>query len=112
MSASAGAADLRIMAPNAVKEVVTHAAERYERASGNHTVLTWSGSEAIAKRIGEGEVFDVVLNTPQNLDTLAKAGKIMPSTRTDFAKSGIGIAVRAGRTRFSADFRAAARPWS
>ena len=99
LSVSAGAADLRIMAPNAVKEVVTDAAERYERASGNRTVLTWSGSEAIAKRIGAGEVFDVVLNTPQNLEILATAGKIMPSTRTDFAKSGIGIAVRAGQPR-------------
>lgn len=93
------AAALRIVAPNAVKEVVTDAAARYERASGNHTVFTWSGSEAIAKRIGDGEVFDVVLNTPQNLDKLAKAGKIVSSTRTDFAKSGIGVAVRAGQPR-------------
>jgi molybdate transport system substrate-binding protein len=92
-------ADLRIAAPNAVKEVVSDAAARYERASGNRTVFTWSGSEAIAKRVGDGEVFDVVLNTPQNLDTLAKANKIVPGTRVDFAKSGIGVAVPAGRSR-------------
>ena len=92
-------ADLRIVAPNAVKDVVSDAAARYERASGNRAVLTWSGSEAIAKRVGDGEVFDVVLNTPQNLDTLAKAGKIVPGTRVDFAKSGIGVAVRAGQPR-------------
>ena len=92
-------ADLRIVAPNAVKEIVSDAAERYERASGNHTVFTWSGSESIAKRVGDGEVFDVVLNTPQNLDTLANAGKIVPGTRVDFAKSGIGVAARAGQPR-------------
>lgn len=92
-------ADLRIVAPNAVKEIVSDAAARYERASGNRTVLTWGGSEAIAKRVGDGEVFDVVLNTPQNLDTLATAGKIVPGTRVDFAKSGIGVAVRAGQPR-------------
>ena len=96
---SVAGADLRIVAPNAVKEVVSDAAARYERASGNRTVFTWSGSEAIAKRVGDGEVFDVVLNTPQNLDTLAKAGKIVPGTRVDFAKSGIGVAVRAGQPR-------------
>src|SRR5678816_1913205 len=61
-------ADLRIVAPNAVKEVISDAAARYERASGNRTLFTWGGSEAIAKRVGDGEVFDVVLNTPQNLD--------------------------------------------
>lgn len=92
-------ADLRIVAPNAVKEIVTDAAARYERASGNRTVFTWSGSEAIAKRVADGEVFDVVLNTPQNLQTLATAGKIAPGTRVDFAKSGIGVAVRAGQPR-------------
>lgn len=96
---SVAGADLRIVAPNAVKEVVSDAAARYERASGNRTVFTWSGSEAIAKRVGDGEMFDVVLNTPQNLDTLAQAGKIVPGTRVDFAKSGIGVAVRAGQPR-------------
>lgn len=93
------AADLRIIAPNAVKEIVTDVAARYERASGNGVVFTWGGSEAIAKRVNDGDMFDVVLNTPQNLDTLSKAGKIVPGTRTNFAKSGIGVAVRAGQPR-------------
>lgn len=93
------AADIKVVAPNAVKEVVIDAAARYERASGNHTVFTWSGSEAIAKRISDGEVFDVVLNTSQNLDALAKAGRIVSGTRMDFAKSGIGVAARAGQPR-------------
>jgi molybdate transport system substrate-binding protein len=96
---TASAAELRIAAPNAVKEVVKEAAARYERASGNHIVFTWSGSEAIAKRVGDGDVFDVVVNTPQNLEMLIKAGKILPETRTDFARSGIGVAVRAGEPR-------------
>ncbi|HZR02116.1 MAG TPA: substrate-binding domain-containing protein [Burkholderiales bacterium] len=96
---SVAGADLRIIAPNAVKEIVSDAAARYQSTSASATVFTWSGSEAIAKRVEEGEVFDVVLNTPQNLDMLAKAGKIVPGTRVDFAKSGIGIAVRAGQSR-------------
>lgn len=93
------AADLRIVAPNAVKDIVKDAAERYQRVSGNHVVFTWGGSEAITKRVRDGELFDVVLNTPQNLDTLTKAGKVAPGTRTDFARSGIGVAVRAGQPR-------------
>jgi molybdate transport system substrate-binding protein len=93
------AADLGILATNALKEVVTDAAARYERATGNRTVTTWSGSEAIGKRLADGEIFDVVLNTPQNLDLLAASGKIVPGTRVDFARSGIGLAVRAGHRR-------------
>jgi molybdate transport system substrate-binding protein len=96
---SASGADLRVAAPNAVKEVVSDAVARYERATGNRAVVTWSGSEAIAKRVGDGDIFDVVVNTPRNLDTLAEAGRIVPGTRVDFAKSGIGVAVRAGQPR-------------
>ena len=96
---SVSGTDLRVVAPNAVKEVVSDAAARYERATGNRTVVTWSGSEAIAKRVGDGEVFDVVLNTPRNLDALAEAGKIVLGTRVDFAKSGIGVAARTGQPR-------------
>ena len=93
------AADLRIAAPNAVKDIVNDAAARYQRASGNHVVVTWSGSEAITRRVSDGEVFDVVLNTPQNLNELTKTGKIVSGTRTDFARSGIGVAVPAGQAR-------------
>jgi len=97
--AVAMAADLRIVAPNAVKEVVSDAAARYERASGNATVITWSGSEGVTKRVSDGESFDVVLNTPANLDLLVKAGKIVPGSQVNFAKSGVGVAVRAGQPR-------------
>jgi len=98
-SGTVAAIDLRVVAPNAVREVVSETAARYERVSGNRTVLTWDGSEAIAKRVANGDVFDIVLNTPQNLEALVKAGKIAAGSRVDFTKSGIGVAVRAGQPR-------------
>jgi molybdate transport system substrate-binding protein len=99
LSGAVASADLRIAAPNAVKEVVSEAAGRYERASGNRAVFAWTGSEAIAKRVRDGEAFDVVVNTPQNLDALVTDGKIAAGTRVDFARSGIGVAVAAGQGR-------------
>lgn len=93
------AAELRVVAPNAVKEVASAAAARYERATSQRVVFTWSGSEAIAKRVRDGEVFDVVLNTPQNLDALVDAGRIAAGSRANFARSGVGVAVRAGASR-------------
>jgi len=93
-SGTVAAIDLRVVAPNAVREVVSETAARYERVSGNRTVLTWGGSEAIAKRVADGDVFDIVVNTPQNLEALVKAGKITAGSRVDFTKSGIGVAVR------------------
>jgi molybdate transport system substrate-binding protein len=96
--ASALAAELRIAAPNAIKESLMEIAAGYERSSGHKVVFTWAGSEAISKRVGEGEVFDAVFNTAQGVDRLAADGKLAPK-RTDFARSGIGVAVREGQPR-------------
>ena len=38
---------------------------------------------------------DVVVNAAQNIDQQSKDGKLMDATRTDFARSGIGVAVPA-----------------
>ena len=98
-AACCAAAELRIAAPNAVKESLTEIAVAYERTSGHRLVFAWTGSEAISKRVGEGEVFDVVVNTSQGIERLARDGKLAVDSKTDFARSGVGVAVRAGSPR-------------
>jgi molybdate transport system substrate-binding protein len=97
--ANAHAAELRVAAPNAVKESLTEIARRWEQASGHRIVFAWTGSEAITKRVTDGEVFDVVVNAAQNVDRLTGDGRLARGTRTDFARSGVGVAVRAGAPR-------------
>ena len=96
LGSSCVAAELRIAAPNAVKEVMSEVAAVYGQTYGHHMQFAWSGSEAIGKRVGEGEVFDLVINTAHGIDRLTQDGKLVADSRTDFARSGIGIAVRAG----------------
>lgn len=98
-AACCAAVELRIAAPNAVKESLTEIAVAYERTSGHRLVFAWTGSEAISKRVGEGEVFDLVVNTLQGIERLARDGKLALDSKTDFARSGVGIAVRAGLPR-------------
>jgi molybdate transport system substrate-binding protein len=57
------------------------------------------GNEAITKRVAEGEVVDVVVNAAQNIDRQSKDGKLAAATRTDFARSGIGVAVPASAAK-------------
>ncbi|EWS56336.1 MULTISPECIES: substrate-binding domain-containing protein [unclassified Methylibium] len=99
LGSHAFAAELKVIAPNAVKETVTEIAKRFERESEHRVVFTWAGSETISKRTAEGEVFDVVINAAQNIDRGATDGKLVPGSRADFAKSGIGVAVRSGLPR-------------
>lgn len=50
----------------------------------------------MVRRINAGEPFDLLVAAPAQIAELIKAGKIIPETRTDLARSGIGVAVRAG----------------
>lgn len=89
----ATAADVRVLAPNAAKESVSAAITTFEKSSGNKVIVSWAGTEAITKRINEGEVVDVVVNAAQNIDRLTTEGKLSQGSRTDFARSSIGVAV-------------------
>jgi molybdate transport system substrate-binding protein len=90
---AAQAADLRVLAPNAAKEAVLEAAAVFEKATGHKAVISWTGTEAITKRVADGEQVDVVVNAAQSIERQAKEGKLNGATRTDFARSGIGVAV-------------------
>ncbi len=57
---------------------------------------TWAGTVDILKRIRAGEVFDVVILADESIDQLIGEGKIVPGSRLDLAKTGIGLAVRSG----------------
>jgi len=95
LACPAMASEIRVLAPNAAKESVSEAISVYEQATGHKVVVAWTGTEAITKRIAEGEVVDVVVNAAQNIDQQSKDGKLVGGTRTDFARSSIGVAIPA-----------------
>lgn len=99
LTCSSMAAEIRVLAPNAAKESVSEAISVFERATGHKVVVAWTGTEAISKRVAEGEVVDVVVDTAQNIDRQSKDGKLTGGTRTDFARSSIGVAVPASAAR-------------
>lgn len=92
----AQAADVKVMAVNAVKEAYVELVAAFEKSSGHTVTTVWGGSESIAKRVSDGEVVDIVFNSAINVDKLILAGKLVPGSRADFAKSGVGVAVRSG----------------
>lgn len=92
-------AEIKVLAPNAAKESVAEAISVFERATGHRVVVAWTGTEAISKRVAGGEVVDVVVNTAQNIDRQSRDGKLAGGTRTDFARSSIGVAVSASAAR-------------
>src|SRR5215216_38903 len=90
------AAEIKLMAANALKEAVLELVPEFEKSSGHKVTMIWGGTEGITKRVADGEAVDVVLIAGPNIDRLISQARLVPGSRTDMAKSGIGIAVRAG----------------
>jgi molybdate transport system substrate-binding protein len=99
VSLAAVAAEVKLLAPNAAKEAVVAAIIAFEKSTGHKVIVQWTGTEAITKRVTDGETVDVIVNAGQSIDRLAKDGKLIVSTRTDFARSSIGVAIPASTSR-------------
>ena len=97
MSQLAGAAEIKVASPGTFKQVLTALGPQFEKETGNKLVATFQtvGQHLAAIRSG-GEDFDVAILTPDAIDALAKEGKIVPGSRTDLARVGVGVVVRAG----------------
>lgn len=96
LSHVANAAEIKVLASGATKEVYLELIPQFEGETGHKTVTTWSGTADIKKRIADGEVYDVVIASAPDIDSFIQQGKIVGGSRTDLMKSGIGVAIRAG----------------
>jgi molybdate transport system substrate-binding protein len=87
---------VKVIASNAVKEAYTELVPAFEKAAGHRVVTIWGGTLDISRRVGDGEVVDIVILSADRIDGLIKQGRLKPGSRVDIARSGIGMAVRAG----------------
>ena len=93
---AAGAAEIKLVASNAVKEAYVQLLPAFEKATGNKVTVSWGGTGDIVKRINDGEAADIVIITDVGIDGLVKQGKLASAGRVTVAKSPTGAAVRAG----------------
>jgi molybdate transport system substrate-binding protein len=97
MSQHANAADLKVVSGGAFKQVLNALAAQYEKETGNKLDVTYQTVGQHLELIRDGkEEFDVAVLTPEAIDGLAKEGKVVPGTRVDLAKVGVGVVVKKG----------------
>ena len=92
----ADAAELKALISTALKTSMADLGPQFERASGHKLMASFGSSASLRQRIDGNETFDVAILTPDLIDDLIKAGKIVPGSRADIARTGIGVAIRAG----------------
>ena len=90
------AAEIKLIASNAVKEACHDLLPAFERASGHKVAAVYGGTPDITKRIDGGEVVDLVVLSAGSIDGLIKRGRLAEGSRVDFVRSAIGVAIRPG----------------
>ncbi|MBI3918965.1 MAG: substrate-binding domain-containing protein [Betaproteobacteria bacterium] len=88
--------EIKVMLSAAFKEAYLELAPQFERATGHKLVTLWVPSVQMMNRLKGGETVDVVILSASSLDELIQAGRVVPGSRVDLARSGVGVAVRTG----------------
>src|SRR5207245_8563111 len=89
------AAEIKVLSAGAVEPGLRAAAAAFQKQSGHDVHITFDTAPEIRKRIGAGEVFDVVIAPPAALDEFAGAGKVT-ADRANLGRVGLGVAVAPG----------------
>lgn len=92
----AHAAEVKVLASNAVRTVLQDIGPQFEKATENKLAISFGLSAAFRPRIEAGEAFDLTFLPPNQIDDLIKQGKIAADSRAVIAKTGSAIMVRAG----------------
>jgi molybdate transport system substrate-binding protein len=87
---------LRVFTTRAIRTVLDQVGPEFERSRRQPLDITTDIAAPMVRRIRGGEPFDVLVAAPDQIDALVTDGLIVPETRTDLARSGIGVAVRDG----------------
>lgn len=94
-----GVEPIKILSSMATREVLSELIARYEQDHGQKVVLESGGGVDVARRVQAGEAVDVVVLAGAAIDKLMLDGRLLQGSRVDIARSGIGMAVRAGAAR-------------
>ena len=94
--AAGNAAEITIISSVGVRAVLEELKPQFERTTQHKLAITFGTAVPLKRQIEAGETFDVVILTPALVEDLVKQGRVAAGTKTDVAKSGIGVASRAG----------------
>ncbi len=87
---------IKLISSMAPREMLADLIARYQKSTSRTVVAEAVGGVDVARRVQEGESFDVVVLTATAIDQLISAGKVLAGSRVDLVKSGVALAVRTG----------------
>jgi molybdate transport system substrate-binding protein len=91
--------EITVRCTNGIKESMIELVPAFERAHDVRIAVTFGSTKIIMDDIEAGAAADLLILTAEAIDELTSRGKVAAGSRVDVAKSGIGVAVRAGAPR-------------
>src|SRR4029077_6847325 len=99
LSGTAGAAEIKVLSTQATEEAYKELVPQFEKASGHKVTTMFTGTLDALKRLSNGETYDLLIMARQQIDELSQNGKVVAGSRTDIAKSGVGVAGGEGQPK-------------
>ena len=90
------AAEIRVLSTQATEEAYRELVPEFEKATGNKVTTTFTGTLDANKRLAADENYDLLIMAASSIDEHIKGGKVVPGSRVDLAKSGVGVGVKSG----------------
>jgi molybdate transport system substrate-binding protein len=91
----AAADELKLLTAGAFKPVAQEIIPAFEKRTGHKVTIENDTAGNLAKRVGAGEYFDVVVMPPMLLGAFL-GNRVVESSAKELARSGIGVAVKQG----------------
>jgi len=90
------AAEIKVLTAGAMRAVVSAVVADFEKQTGHKVTIDNAPAGALSRRIDGGEAVDVAIITVAVVDDLITKGRILPGSRVNLAKVGMGVAVKEG----------------
>jgi molybdate transport system substrate-binding protein len=92
---TAGAIEITVLAGMGVVSGVRDVSPAFERATGHKVIVSFEAGPSLMQKVTSNAPADLVTHYPEIIDDLIKQGRVVGS-RVDFARAGVGVAVKAG----------------
>ena len=96
LASRAEAAEIKVLSAGAMKTIVSELAETFRQETGHTVQITAGTVGALRQKAAGGDPADVLILTDAAIDDLARQGLVVPGTRADLARTGIGVGVKQG----------------
>jgi molybdate transport system substrate-binding protein len=90
------AAEVRVLSAGAVKPVVPGLIDTFQKETGHTVTITFDTAGGVKRKVEAGEKGDVLISTDTVVDALVKSNHVVAGSRSDLARTAIGVAVREG----------------